>query len=380
MKLFLCLVGVTVALVAACAPASVPATTVPTASSQASATAAAGGDASAELASTYAAAKAEGTVTISAPASPLWRQALTSFEQDYPGIQVEYNEADSRDYWPKLAEERQAGQYLWDVRIGGPDPQVYAAMKNGTLDPVRPLFFLPEVTDASKWRGGFDGLFADDAKQYLPGFLASTSPPIWINTDGLPDGAITSELDLTNPEWKGKIVIQDPRGGAGLGFIASFLKVDGEDYLRNLLNQDLIVSGDNRQIAEWLVRDTYPIAIGARNYDLIPYQQQGLAQDVKPVTTVHAVPLSIGSGGIQLINHQPHPNATKLFVNWLLTQKTQSMLVQTIQDNSLRTDVQPGDPSTYPDPSKMDTYVAHQTEGMLTLRTQAAQMAADVLQ
>ena len=30
--------------------------------------------------------------------------------------------------------------------------------------------------------------------------------------------------------------------------------------------------------------------------------------------------LSLGSGGIQLINQRPHPNAAKVFVNWLLTQ------------------------------------------------------------
>ncbi|HLY65086.1 MAG TPA: extracellular solute-binding protein, partial [Chloroflexota bacterium] len=266
-----------------------------------------------------------------------------------------------------------------DVRIGGPDPQVYDAVIRGVLDPVRPLLTLPEVTDESKWLGGWNAFYADKAKQYLPGFLADVSHPIYVNRDVVSQSTLNSERDLLDPAFKGKIVLQDPRGGAGLGFITTFLKVDGEDYLRQLLAQQPVISGDNRQIAEWLVRATYPAAVGARNYDLLVFQQQGLGKNVLPATDVKAEPLSIGSGGIQLINKAPHPKATQVFVNWLLTAKIEAALTQAVQQDSRRLDVPPGAPDEVPDPKRMDTYVAHQTEELLPLRNQALKMAADAL-
>lgn len=326
-----------------------------------------------------AAAKQERKVVVSGPVSPLWRDQLSTFTKDYPDIQVEYTGGNSRDFWPKLDQERRGGQYLSDVRIGGPDPQVFDGMKHGVLDPVRPLLALSDVADESKWLGGWDAFYADRARQYLPGFLADVSHPIYVNRELVPEAKLNTEKDLLDPAYKGKIVLQDPRGGAGLGFLTTFLKVDGEDFVRQLLAQQPVVSGDNRQIAEWLVRGNYPAAVGLRNYDLLVFQQQGLGKSVVPATGVKAEPLSIGSGGIQLINKRPHPNATQLFVNWLLTAKVQQSLTKAVQQNSRRLDVPPGAPDEVADPNKMDQYVAHQTEDLLPLRQQAAKLAGAAL-
>ncbi len=324
-------------------------------------------------------AKKEGKVVVSGPASPLWRDQLTAFTKDYPEIQVEYAGGDSRDFWPKLDQERRGGQYLTDLRIGGPDPQVFDAIKGAVLDPVRPLLTQPDVADESKWLGGWDAFYADKDRRYLPGFLADVSHPIYVNRDLAPEAKLNSEQDLLDPAYKGKIVLQDPRGGAGLGFLTTFLKVDGEDFVRQLLAQQPVVSGDNRQIAEWLVRGNYPVAVGLRNYDLLLFQQQGLGKNVVPATAVKAEPLSIGSGGIQLISKRPHPNASQLFLNWLLTAKVQASLTKAVQQDSRRLDVPPGAPDEVPDPTKMSQYVAHQTEDLLLLRQQALKLATAAL-
>ncbi len=326
-----------------------------------------------------AAARQERKISVSGPASPLWRDALTAFQKDYPDISVEYNGGDSRDFWPKIDQERKAGQYLTDLRIGGPDPQVFDAMSRGVLDPVEPLLILPEVIDESKWLGGWQAFYADKSKQYLPGFLADVSHPLYVNRDLVPTSKLNTERDLLDPSFKGKIVLQDPRGGAGLGFLTTFLKVDGEDFVRQLLAQQPIISSDNRQIAEWLVRGNYPAAIGLRNYDLLVFQQEGLGKNVLPAEGVKAEPLSIGSGGIQLLNKAPHPKATQLFMNWLLSAKVQESLTKAVQQDSRRTDVPPGAPDELPDPKKMDQYVPHQTEELLALRTQVLKIATDAL-
>src|SRR5712692_9699403 len=58
-----------------------------------------------------AAAKQEGRLVISAPANTIWREQLTAFQKDYPEIQVEYTGGNSRDFWPRVAQERAGGQY-----------------------------------------------------------------------------------------------------------------------------------------------------------------------------------------------------------------------------------------------------------------------------
>jgi ABC-type Fe3+ transport system substrate-binding protein len=49
-----------------------------------------------------------------------------------------------------------------------------------------------------------------------------------------------------------------------------------------------------------------------------------------------------------LVNNAPHPNAAKVFINWLLTKEGQTAWITNTQTNSRRKDVPPGDPSTFP--------------------------------
>jgi len=358
--------------------ASAPAAGAPGSGSQGAASAGNRAAAPAGWDEMVAAAKQEGRLVISAPANTIWREQLTAFQKDYPEIQVEYTGGNSRDFWPRVAQERAGGQYLWDVRIGGPDPQVFAAKEDGTLEAARPILVLPEVLDDSKWFGEFDSIFADKEQRFIPGFLSSVGSPAYVNRDLVPESEIRSERDLLDPKWKGKIVLQDPRGGAGLAFLTTFLQVHGEQFVRDLLSQDIVVSGDNRQLTEWIVRGRYPIAIGLRAYDLLVFQQEGLGRNVRPVRG-EALPLSIGSGSIQMISQAPHPNASRVFSNWLMTQRVQQSLSEAALENSRRTDVPVARPEEMPDLTQLDKYVAHQDEALLPVRVRAQQLAEEYL-
>jgi iron(III) transport system substrate-binding protein len=361
----------------ACAPAARPAV----APSAAPAPAAAAGESAGAPAGwdqTVAAAKQEGQLTLSGPPGQLWRDALVAFEKDYPGIKVEFTGQNSRDFWPRLFQERAAGQYLWDLRVGGPDPQVFQARDEGVLDPVRPLLVLPEVTDESKWFGGLAGLYADKEQQYLPAFVAQAQSVAYVNRALVSEAELASDAQLREPRWRGKIAITDPNGGAGLGTLTTLYVAFGEDYVRDLLSQqDLVVTGDNRQLAEWVIRGRYPIGIGIAGEDLVAFERQGVSFNVQGMPPPRK--LSLGFGGIQLLNRAPHPNASKVFINWLLTQATQANLAQTLELNSRRTDVPPGNPEQVLDPSRMADYVPHQYETYLPQRQRAQQMGKDLL-
>ncbi|HEY7061873.1 MAG TPA: extracellular solute-binding protein [Chloroflexota bacterium] len=311
---------------------------------------------------TVAAARQEGTLVVSAPVGDVWRNALLAFQQAYPDVALELTGFNSRDFWPRVAQERQAGQYLWDLRVGGPDTTVFGAIKDGALAPIRPLIIRPDVLDDSKWLQGFDALFADNAGVYLPAFMAYVSSPGVVNREFVAAADLRSDADLLDPKWRGKISLQNPQAGAGLVQLSVLLAAYGEDYLRDLLGkQELAVTDDSRQQAEWLVRGRYPIALGQASAQLLRFQEQGLGRQVEPLGGKYQT-LSIGVGALQLLDRAPHPNAAKLFINWILTAPAQERLAKETELNSRRLDVAPGDPSQLPDPARLDQYVPSQAE------------------
>src|SRR5205823_637611 len=212
---------------------------------------AAGAGWQAEWERTVAAARQEGRLAVSAPVGDIWRRALMAFQEDYPDIALEATGFNSRDFWPRVLQERQNGQYLWDLRIGGPDPLVYESIREGILEPVRPLLVLPEVTDESKWLQGIDGSFFDDQRQYLLSFFAYTTSPADVNREFVVESDLRSDGDLLDPRWRGKVSVQSPRGGSGLLSLSVLVVAYGEDYVRELMTrQEAMVTEDSRQQAE----------------------------------------------------------------------------------------------------------------------------------
>ena len=308
---------------------------------------------------TIAAAKKEGALTISAPSGREWRDQLLLFQKEYPEIKVSATEFASRDFWPRLQKEREAGQYLWDFRIGGPDIGSFAAKSQGMVAPTRPLLVLPEVTDPSKWLGGIDGLFADKEKQYFLAFAAYESENVFYNRK------IVSEVtmkQLIEPRFKGKIALADPRGGAALVTLGVLEMSYGAEFVRRLVvDQEPVVTKEPRQQMDWLASGRYPIAFGLPNIAFVEYEARGAkTDDYLTVPGVRVV--GIGVGGIQMPKSPPHPNAAKLFINWLLTKEVQTRLMQAIKLNSRRLDVPPGAPDRVIDPAHLQDYVPAQGE------------------
>jgi len=331
----------------------------------------------AEWERTLAAAKKEGVVVVSATSSELLRQVLTEFERDYPAIKVQYETGNARDFWSRLEKEREVGRYLWDLRIGGVSAQAYEAKDRGVVDPIQPLLVLPEVADESKWLGGFKSLYADREKKYAMRYAGSLFGGVMVDRDVVPEKDFKTAKDLLDPRWKGKIVLQDPRGGSGSGAyaLAGFLLQYGEPFVRDLLaKQQPVIVDNKRQIAEWVIRKRYPISIGMGTDTLPQFQQQGLGKNV------HVVPSDdITGDAVLLLNRAPHPNAAKVYVNWLLSQKTQARLAQVAELNSRRADVKPGNPELALDPRRIDKYLDVSDEENLEARVKVRELAKELL-
>jgi len=78
-------------------------------------------------------------------------------------------------------------------------------------------------------------------------------------------------------------------------------------------------------------------------------QEQGAAKNVKYLDLPEAAAVT-SSGGLFLAHRAPHPNAAKLFVNWVLSKEGQDAWCAANQWNSRRLDVAPRDPDAVPRP------------------------------
>jgi iron(III) transport system substrate-binding protein len=330
----------------------------------------------AEWKKTVEAAEKEGKLALVTPPGDLWRKALLGFQEDYPKIRVDLLAIPGRDFRPRLQQERQAGLYLWDARVGGPS-ETYEWRDKNIIVPVRPLLLLPEVLDESKYiRGRLE--FADKTNQYTLMMVLNMSRNIYINRDQISEKDLSSPKELIQPRWKGKIAINDPRGGAGLGALTVLNTKYGEELVKELLTkQDLVVAADYRQIGEWVVRGRYPIVLGLTNESLRPFTNEGVGLNVKPLTGLAS--LSVGFGSVQVFERAPHAAAAKVFVNWVMTRKAQERIAKIVGENSLRIDVPPGDPAEKADPAEVGNDPPAQAEAVVDIRRHTLDLARKLL-
>lgn len=296
---------------------------------------------------TVAAAKGEGSVVVIGPPVKAHRDAIMTFEKAYPGIKVEFTGMAPGQYTARLTSERAADKFLWDILITGVSSTVYSKMiPAGWLDPIRPLVDRADVTDDSKWLGGFASGFLDPDGKYVYAFTADRAANVFVNTDAIDAKAFTFD-SLLDAKWKGKIASLDPRSrGPGSTAFRQVLAGLGSDKAAQLLRtQDLVLSETPKQIVDWAVRGTYPVLIGVDTATLNTYQRQGIGKNLAQIDDAKGTLLTKW-GNVMLMNRAPHPNAAKVFVNWLLSKGAQADWATSAGVNSRRTDVPVGNDKT----------------------------------
>jgi iron(III) transport system substrate-binding protein len=302
---------------------------------------------------TVAAAKQEGRVVVGGPPGEIYRQALTAFQQAYPEIRVEYTGASGRDFGPKVVAERQAGQYLWDIHVGGADTANVQLVPIGAIAETKPLIIRPDILDDSKWLNGFDWGFMDSARLRVFGSSAYLNWSVYVNREVLPESEFSKLEDLMDPRTKGKIVWNEPReAGAGAFHASAIMLTLGEEGLRKVFSQqEVVATKDLRQQVEWLTRGRYPIAIGVDQTSLDEFQRLGVGLNVRPLDSSGAVSVTTGFGGCAcVLTNAPHPNAARVYLNWFLSRDGQAVWNKTTSSNSRRLDIEPADPVSMPNP------------------------------
>jgi ABC-type Fe3+ transport system substrate-binding protein len=219
------------------------------------------------------------------------------------------------------------------------------------LDPLKPTLTLPDILQDKNWRGGFDDGWMDREQKYAYGFIGYISYVIYVNRDLVPETQFVKPEDLWDPKWKSKIAWHDPRQeGTGTNQALVILVNFGEEALRRLMKeQGVAITEDYRQLAEWVVRGRYPIGIGVNIPHLQAFQKEGVGMNVKPLKVAKLSSMIPGFGTVTLLNRAPHPSATNIYVNWLLSKEGQGIYAQRSGQSSRRLDAELGDPEFLPE-------------------------------
>ncbi|MEK7217331.1 MAG: extracellular solute-binding protein, partial [Chloroflexota bacterium] len=221
----------------------------------------------------------------------------------------------------------------------------------GFIEPLRPALLLPEVLDDKAWNAGFEGQFADLTKTHIFYHQLTITRSIIINTQLVKEDEIKALDDLLDPKWKGKIVSSDVTQGYVYTPSVLIREQKGEAWLRRLfIDQEPQIIRDRRLAAEAMVRGRVPVGFGIN-----PNVLKDLMTELKVTNIKELDVLGYGGGDIvALFNRAPHPNAAKVFINWLLSKAGQTAWSTSLRLNSARTDVPAVDPGTAPGKGKFE--------------------------
>ncbi len=299
-----------------------------------------------EMTRLQADAPKEGSLVLNSSAGAAVRDTLTKMMKEKYNLNLEWVSGRLGELLQKALAEQRAGINNMDVYLSGASGlfDLKAMGAEDTFVPLDKYLFLPEVLDKKAWWGG-DLIFLDNEHRWVA-VLAFPQPYIFINTDMVKPGEVKGWKDLLDPKWKGKMVLYNPRDGAGLDWAYSVGEVVmGRDYLYQFVKQEPIILSDSRQQTEWVARGKNPIAVAARTENMNEFIN--LKAPVKIISPEEGVHLISSAGGLSIFKNAPHQDSAKLFVNWTLTKEGGTVLSKLIGGQSAREDV----PTDFLDPT-----------------------------
>ncbi len=254
------------------------------------------------------------------------QKLIDEFMKQYPFIRASYWRSGSVGVHNKILIEARAGRFDWDV-VSQTTPEFIFELKQKRLiaayDSPERRYFSPDLKDKD---GYWTGSYA------LPTGLGFNTQQV--KKDEVPK----TYKDLLDPKWKGgKISVDDENYEILIGLTEAWGKAAAVEYLQALAAQKPVVGRGASQRTQLLAIGEFPLAI-SYTHTVEWSKAQGA-----PVDWVNLEPVVIKFDGIMLGAKAAHPNAAKLFIDFILSQRGQELL-QSFRRVTLRQNVEPDPP------------------------------------
>jgi iron(III) transport system substrate-binding protein len=258
------------------------------------------------------AAKQEGKIVYYTAIDLKVAQGLAkAFEQEYPGITVQLERTGSERIFQRVSQERANKIFAVDVLDGSDQAMFVTWKRQGILDPYIPA----ELTKWPADQRDPDGSYAS---------VRFTLMPIAYNTNLVkPEDAPKSFADLTDPKWSGKMVKGHPSYSGGI-VTSTFQTVQalGWGYLEKLGKQKVLQVQSATEPPKKLSLGERAVAADGLEYLDILLKEKGAP--IAIVYPTEGTPFIPGCEGIA--TNAPHPNAARLFMNFMVSRQTQQYL------------------------------------------------------
>jgi iron(III) transport system substrate-binding protein len=261
------------------------------------------------------AARKEGKVVwYTSLALPSAEKVAKLFEAAYPGIKVEVQRTGSQRILQRVMQELQANIKNADV-IHTSDAGHFVLLKEKKLL----MKYTPAGVD------GFPSGFKDKDGYYYG--LRATVTVIAYNTKVLPaNEAPKTWKDLLDPRWKGKMVTAHPGySGVIATHVLALVHLHGWDYWKQLAQNKLMLVQSAVDPSGVVASGERPVAADGGDYTF--YQTKKKGNPVEIVYPEEGVPLVVSPSAIA--SFAPHPNAAKLFTDFIFSREVQQVLADT---------------------------------------------------
>ena len=249
---------------------------------------------------------------------------VDAFEKKYPGVKVDYFRSSEDKLVSRILTEAKAQTHNFDVLI-----TTIAA-------------FLKSTGMALKWS-------PPSAAGINPDLLDpdGTTTPVYINTNVIQYNTRLvakadvpkSYEDLTHPKWKGKLCLEDSDFEWFMGLQRSMGKEKALDLFKRISANQPALRNGHGLLSDLVSSGECPVAINNYGNQVSGAQKKGATTDfvaINPVVTIVAPAV--------ISKNAPHPNAAKLYVNWITSKEGQEFLVKNGGRIPVRSDVDPDPP------------------------------------
>ena len=255
-------------------------------------------------------AKKEGALVWYMSASIEDAQAiLLAFNKKYPFLKTDFFRAGSARLFNRIMNEARAGKVLFDlVAVRG--LETHQLVKAGLLQP----YVSPE---SAAYPAGFK-----DSKGYWVDYFDSYNV-IGYNTQLVArDQAPKSWEDLLDPKWKGKIALDEENFSWYGAMTQKWGKEKTQRYMRALAKQDIQLRNGQTLIAQLMAAGEFSVAM------VLAHRIEKMKEQGAPVAWVTTLdPVTVSLHPIGIAAKAPHPNAAKLFVDFILSKDGQQLLL-----------------------------------------------------
>lgn len=249
--------------------------------------------------------------------------AFKDFNNKYPYVTIDYFRGSETKLLGRILTEAKAGTHNVDLLITTAGIQLKDLKMGLKWTPPSASGFIEELKDP-------DGI----------------AHPVYINTNIIQyntkmvakDDVPKSYEDLADPKWKGKLCLEDSDYEWFDGVIKYMGKEKALALFKRIASNNPSVRNGHGLLSDLVASGECPVAINNYGNQVARAQKKGAPTDfvaIEPVVTINAP-------GV-IAKQAPHPNAAKLYLNWITSKEGQESIASRGRI-PVRVDVDPDPP------------------------------------